>query len=171
MSLVIRTFAYATLFVGFLIIYLPSRILGWAGTITPGDYNGPQIAGIVVGAVGVGLMFSCVFTFIRLGRGTPAPFDAPRRLVIRGPYRVVRNPMYIGAATVLAGVAIFFESPEIVIYAALFLLFFHLFVVFYEEPRLRRRFGPDYVAYCHRVGRWWPAVHTLTRYSNSSSHG
>ncbi|HLJ76914.1 MAG TPA: isoprenylcysteine carboxylmethyltransferase family protein [Acidobacteriaceae bacterium] len=170
MSVVIRTLAYATVFIGFLIIYLPSRILGWTGTTMPLEYHGPQITGMVVGLLGVALTFSCVISFIRMGRGTPAPFDAPRQLVIRGPYRFVRNPMYIGAALILAGVAIFYESPAIVIYAVAFLLLFHLFVVFYEEPTLRRKFGPDYIAYCHRVGRWWPALHTMTRYSNSSSH-
>lgn len=169
MSVVIRTLAYATVFIGFLIVYLPSRIMGWTGTTMPLEIHGPQITGMVVGALGVALTLACVFSFIRMGRGTPAPFDAPRQLVIRGPYRVVRNPMYIGAAIILAGIAIFYESLAIVIYAVGFLLVFHLFVVFYEEPTLRRKFGPDYIAYSHRVGRWWPALHTLTRYSNSSS--
>lgn len=169
MSVVIRTLVYAVFFIGLLIVYLPGRIMGWTGTTMPLEVHGPQITGMVVGAVGVALTFWCVFGFIRMGRGTPAPFDAPRQLVIRGPYRFVRNPMYIGAATILAGVAIFYESSAIVIYAVAFLLVFHLFVVFYEEPVLRRKFGPDYIAYCHRVGRWWPALHTLTRYSNSSS--
>lgn len=169
MSVVIRTLAYAILFIGFLIVYLPNRILAGTGTTAPLAYHGPQITGMIVGGLGVALTFSCVVSFIRMGKGTPAPFDAPRQLVIRGPYRIVRNPMYIGAATILAGVAIFFESPAVVIYAVGFLLVFHLFVVLYEEPVLRRKFGPDYIAYCHRVGRWWPALHTLTRYSNSSS--
>ena len=169
MSVVIRTLAYATVFIGFLVVYLPSCIMGWTGTTTPVEIHGPQITGIVVGALGVALTLACVVSFIRMGRGTPAPFDAPRQLVIRGPYRVVRNPMYIGAATILAGIAIFYESLAVVIYAVGFLLVFHLFVVFYEEPTLRRKFGPDYIAYSHRVGRWWPALHMLTRYSNSSS--
>lgn len=169
MSVPVRTLVYATVFIGFLIVYLPARIMGWTGTTMPPAYHGPQITGMVVGGLGIALTLSCVVSFIRMGRGTPAPFDAPRQLVIRGPYRIVRNPMYIGAATILAGVAIFYESPAIVIYAVAFLLLFHLLVVFYEEPVLRRKFGPDYIAYCHRVGRWWPALHTLTRYSNSSS--
>lgn len=171
MSVIIRTLAYATLYIGFLIVYLPSRILAMTGARLPAAWTGAQIAGIVVGALGVALTFSCVYGFIRMGKGTPAPFDAPRQLVIRGPYRIVRNPMYIGAATILAGIAIFYESPAMVIYAVLFVLAFHLFVVFWEEPTLRRKFGPDYIAYCHRVGRWWPALHTLARYSNSSSQG
>jgi len=169
MSVVIRTLAYATLFVGFLVIYLPARILALSGATAPAPGGAAQIAGIIVGGLGAALTFACVASFIRMGKGTPAPFDAPRRLVIRGPYRYVRNPMYIGAGTILAGIAIYFESPAVVLYAIVFLLLFHLFVVFWEEPTLRRKFGTDYIAYCHRVGRWWPGPHTTARYSNSSS--
>lgn len=169
MSVVIRTLAYATLFVGFLIIYLPARILAWTGATPPAAIGATQIAAIIVGGCGAALTFACVASFIRMGKGTPAPFDAPRRLVIRGPYRFVRNPMYIGAGTILAGIAIYFESPAVILYALAFLLAFHLFVVFWEEPTLRRKFGADYIGYCHRVGRWWPGPHTTARYSNSSS--
>src|SRR5438094_4771461 len=74
-------------------------------------------------------------------KGTPAPFDPPRKLVIRGPYRFVRNPMYIGAGMTLAGAALFYESISIFIYAGLFFLITHLFVVLYEQPTLRRTLG------------------------------
>ena len=98
----------------------------------------------------------CVLTFALVGRGTPAPFDPPRRLVVRGPYRFVRNPMYIGAAIALAGAALFYRSLPLLGYLALFLLVTHLFVCVYEEPTLRRAFGAEYEAYCRRVRRWWP---------------
>ena len=78
--------------------------------------------------------------------------------MIRGPYRFVRNPMYIGAVLVLAGLAIFYQSISVAIYAGLFLLAAHIFVVAYEEPTLRRTFGQEYDAYCVRVRRWWPAA-------------
>jgi protein-S-isoprenylcysteine O-methyltransferase Ste14 len=80
--------------------------------------------------------------------------------VIQGPYRFVRNPMYLGAGLALAGAAIFFESFPLLGYAVLFLVATHLFVVSYEEPTLRRTFGPEYEGYCRRVGRWWPSVGT-----------
>ena len=71
--------------------------------------------------------------------------------MVRGPYRFVRNPMYIGAGMTLAGAALYCESVSIFIYAALFFLITHLFVVLYEEPTLRRTFGDEYEAYCSRV--------------------
>ena len=100
----------------------------------------------------------CVLTFALLGRGTPAPFDPPRRLVIRGPYRFVRNPMYIGAGLALGGAALFYNSVWLLAYVVLFLLAAHIFVVWYEEPTLRRTFGEEYDSYCRRVRRWWPKI-------------
>ncbi|HLY41376.1 MAG TPA: isoprenylcysteine carboxylmethyltransferase family protein [Terracidiphilus sp.] len=88
-----------------------------------------------------------------------APFDPPRRLVIRGPYRFVRNPMYMGAGLVLAGAALFYGSLGLLAYGAIFLAAAHCVVVFYEEPVLTRSFGPDYAAYCVKVRRWIPHLH------------
>ncbi len=98
----------------------------------------------------------CILTFALLGRGTPAPFDPPRRLVVRGPYRYVRNPMYLGAGLALAGAALFYETGVLWAYAGGFLVLTHLLVVLYEEPTLRRTFGEDYETYCRQVRRWWP---------------
>jgi protein-S-isoprenylcysteine O-methyltransferase Ste14 len=98
----------------------------------------------------------CVVTFVAIGKGTPAPFDPPRRLVVRGPYRFVRNPMYFGGALALAGAALFYQSLLLLAYASIFLFAACLFVLFYEEPTLRRIFGTDYVSYCRHVGRWLP---------------
>jgi len=84
--------------------------------------------------------------------------DPPRRLVVQGPYRFVRNPMYLGAGTALAGAALFFQSLPLVGFTALFLLSTHLFVRWYEEPTLRRTFGEVYQAYCRKVARWRPRL-------------
>jgi protein-S-isoprenylcysteine O-methyltransferase Ste14 len=156
MNLVLRTLVYATLFIGFLLVYLPARVLARTGIHRPPGFGAPQLAGAVVCALGAALALWCLVTFIRIGKGTPAPFDAPRRLVIRGPYRFVRNPMYEGAALALAGAALFYRSAWLLAYAAGFLLVFHLFVVLYEEPTLDRRFGADYEEYRRTVRRWWP---------------
>lgn len=158
MFVLVRTLTYSALFVGLLLIYLPARLLSWSGFVRPATFEVQQAVGMVVGTAGAAVALWCIFTFAFIGRGTPAPFDPPRRLVIRGPYRFVRNPMYIGAGLALAGAALFYESWPLLFYAGLFLLVTHLFVVWYEEPTLRRTFGPEYEAYCRRIRRWWPRV-------------
>lgn len=158
MFVIFRAIAYATLFIGFVLIYLPSRFLSWSGIVRPAAIEWPQMVGMIIGSLGAVAALWCVFTFVWIGKGTPAPFDPPRRLVIRGPYRFVRNPMYMGAGVALAGAALFYESLPLLAYVAIFLLAAHLFVLLYEEPTLRQTFGPEYEAYCQRVRRWWPGV-------------
>src|SRR5690606_22414622 len=91
------------------------------------------------------------------GRGTPAPLDPPRRLVVRGLYHVVRNPMYYGVLNAIAGWIVFFGSLGVAIYGLGVAAAFHIFVVRVEEPTLRRQYGADYDAYCRSVNRWLPA--------------
>jgi protein-S-isoprenylcysteine O-methyltransferase Ste14 len=153
-----RAITYSTLFVGFLLIYLPTRALSWSGIVRPATMGLPQGAGMIVAGAGMLIALSCIFTFVFVGRGTPAPFDPPRRLVVRGAYRFVRNPMYIGAGLALTGAALFYQAVSLLIYAGVFLLVSHLFVTLYEEPTLAATFGADYEAYCHRVRRWLPGV-------------
>jgi protein-S-isoprenylcysteine O-methyltransferase Ste14 len=157
MFLLARALTYAALFIGFLLIYVPDRLLSWSGMVRPAKIGTTQVAGVIVGTIGTIVALSCIATFVSIGRGTPAPFDPPRRLVTRGPYRFVRNPMYIGAALTLIGAAIFYQSLSLLTYAGFFLIVTHLFVVAYEEPALRRTFGKDYEAYCDRIKRWWPS--------------
>jgi protein-S-isoprenylcysteine O-methyltransferase Ste14 len=158
MSVLVRAVTYAALFIGFVLIYVPARLLSWSGIVRPAAIEVQQVAGMVIGAVGAAVALWCIFTFASIGRGTPAPFDPPRRLVIQGPYRFVRNPMYIGAGLALASAALFYESLPLLGYTGLFFLATHLFVVWYEEPALRRTFGQAYEAYCRQVRRWWPSV-------------
>jgi len=159
--IIFRTIIYATLFIAFVLIYLPSRVMSWTGLARPAAMGGPQILGILLGIAGALIALSCIVAFAWIGKGTPAPFDPPRRLVVRGPYRLVRNPMYIGAVLVLTGSALFYESAPLLAYCGLLFLAAHLVVVFYEEPTLRRSFGPDYEAYCDRVRRWWPSARPI----------
>lgn len=160
MFVLIRTMNYASLFIGFVLVFLPARILAWAGIVRPAEFAWPQIAGLIVGSLGAALAIWCVAAFAWIGKGTPAPFDPPRKLVARGPYRLVRNPMYIGATLALAGAALFYKAIPLLIFVCGFLLVTHLFVVIYEEPTLRRMFGPEYEAYCQHVHRWWPTART-----------
>ena len=150
---------YASLFVGFVLIFFPARILSATGVVQPSAIGLWQVAAMLLGASGAALALTCILTFALIGRGTPAPFDPPRRLVIQGPYRLVRNPMYGGAGLMLFGAALFYQSAPLAGYAGLFLLVTHLFVVLYEEPTLEQTFGNDYETYCRRAGRWWPKRH------------
>ena len=151
----VRAITYATLFIGFLLVYMPGLLLGAANSRLA-VFGLPQIVGMIIIAAGAAIAVWCIFTFAFVGHGTPAPFDPPRRLVIRGPYRFVRNPMYIGAILALLGAALFYESLPILIYAGVFFLAIHLFVLLYEEATLRQTFGSDYEMYCRRVKRWCP---------------
>jgi protein-S-isoprenylcysteine O-methyltransferase Ste14 len=158
MALVLRVVTFAALFIALVLVYLPARLLSWSGIVRPETIEARQILGLVLATGGAGVALWCIVTFATHGRGTPAPFDPPRYLVIRGPYRFVRNPMYIGAGVALVGAALFFESWALLGYAGLFLLAAHLLVVTYEESALRGTFGQDYDQYCARVGRWWPRI-------------
>ena len=112
--------------------------------------------GIVFLAVGGALALACIATFVTRGEGTPAPFDPPRKFVAAGPYKFVRNPMYIGACIMLFGFGLCEQSPAIVLSALPWLLLAHFFVILYEEPHLRATFGAPYDAYCRSVPRWLP---------------
>ena len=159
-TILIRAITYATLFIGVVLVYLPAQALSWAGIGRPDRLGPPQVLGAVVTVIGAAIAVWCILTFAFVGRGTPAPFDPPRRLVVRGPYRYVRNPMYLGAALALAGAALFYRSGALLAYAGVFLLLMHAFVVWYEEPALRRTFGESYEAYLEQVRRWLPTPST-----------
>ncbi len=141
---------------GVVLIYLPVRFVPLL--VRPSEIGGLQIAGVLIGITGVALALWCASTFAVVGHGTPAPFAAPRRLVTRGPYKLLRNPMYVGVGGLFVGTALFYRSSVFLVYSVLFFLASHLFVVLYEEPSLRRHFGGDYSDYCRRVGRWRPRL-------------
>lgn len=151
----LRAIVYMTVFLG-LWLWLVWRAhleTGRLGVLLPGWMSGP---GIALMAIGGALALTCVATFVVRGRGTPAPFDAPREFVASGPYRWVRNPMYIGAFLLLAGYALCAGSAEALLVAFGMLAAVHLFTVLYEEPTLRRRFGASYEAYRRTTPRWIP---------------
>lgn len=107
-------------------------------------------------ALGIALYLRSAWDFAAFGRGTPAPIDAPNRLVTRGFYRHTRNPMYVASLAVVLGWATLFSTALLVAYAVALFVVFSLFIRFYEEPRLAREFGDEYDLYVERVGRWLP---------------
>lgn len=153
--------------------YASAFVLLWAwlaASVRPLDARLPFAIPVWARPLGLALVLTgalltlwCVATFVTRGRGTPAPFDPPREFVAEGPYRYVRNPMYIGGFGVLLGAGLVLRSPSIVGLAAVFLLLFHLFVLLYEEPALASRFGDPYLRYKSSVHRWLP------RFSSSSA--
>ena len=134
---------------------MPGVILLLGGAdLTPGT----GIVGGLLIAAGVALVVWTVRLFMTVGRGTLAPWDPTSALVVLGPYRLVRNPMITGVATILAGQALFFRSWGIALEFAIFLVVNAIYFPLVEEPGLRRRFGAEYEEYRARVPRWLPRV-------------
>ena len=154
MVLFLKNVLFTLVVPGTVAVYVPWRLsLGGAAA------SGPLLAlAIFVLAAGGATYGWCLWDFATFGRGTPAPIDAPKRLVVRGLYRSTRNPMYLGVLTVVVGWAVLHRSAALVLYALAIATLFHLFVVFYEEPHLHRRFGADYERYRADVPRWFPRV-------------
>ncbi len=122
----------------------------------------PAGAGAALLAAGLALMLRTIALFSSAGEGTLAPWDPPRRLVVRGPYRHVRNPMITGVLTVLVGEAVLFGSRLVALWALGFFAVNAVYMPLVEEPRLLRRFGDDYAIYKRNVPRWIPHLRPWT---------
>jgi len=133
---------------------VPSRLRGHATVAARGAEAWMALAVI---AVGVAIyLYTAFWSFAWIGGGTPAPIAPTKILVVQGLHRFVRNPMYIGIGLVVGGQAWLFHSLALALYLAFFALAVHLFVLFYEEPTLRKQFGEEYERYCAEVPRWIP---------------
>ena len=156
-----RSLLWIVLLPGMIADYIPWRYFGLRNVrldrATPTQFIG--LLGIGAGAA---LLLTCVWEFARSGRGTLSPVDPPRELVVRGVYRCVRNPMYLGVTAVVLGESLLMRSSALLLYWAAFFALANLFVLLYEEPALRRRFGPSYDAYTRRVRRWIPTLRART---------
>lgn len=117
-----------------------------------------QLLGAVLLTVGLALFVSSLYHIVMRGQGTLAPWDPPRRLVVRGPYRFVRNPMISGVLFMLFGEALALESSAHVGWAAAFLLLNLIYIPLLEEPQLEARFGDDYRRYRRHVPRFLPRL-------------
>jgi protein-S-isoprenylcysteine O-methyltransferase Ste14 len=152
MGLLLRNVVFTIVVPGTAGVLVPWMILTGGG--------GVPVAGFWPGylpiAVGIGLYVWSVANFARVGRGTPGPWDPPRRVVATGPFRWVRNPMYIAVLLVVVGQGLLFESVAVVVYAVILAVVFHLFVIGYEEPTLHELFDGDYDDYRRAVPRWLP---------------
>ncbi len=162
MMTALKTMIFTVLVPGTVAVLIPYRIVssaGARGTIAIGGL--PYFVhyfGLAVIPIGALIYLWCAWDFTFAGKGTPAPIDPPKQLVVRGLYRYVRNPMYVGVLSLILGQAIWFESVHLIAYAGLAFLLMHAFVLFYEEPALKRKFGESYERYCETVPRWIPRV-------------
>ncbi len=154
--LFLKNLLFTVLVPGTVAGWVPWRIAARGGHVLAGGWM--LAAGAVLAATGVAIALWCVRDFAVAGRGTPAPFDPPTQLVVRGLYRYVRNPMYVGVLSVIAGWSLLYRSAAVAEYGAIVWLLFTVFVVAVEEPMLKRRFGASYEAYCRSAGRWLPRV-------------
>jgi protein-S-isoprenylcysteine O-methyltransferase Ste14 len=153
--LAVRSITWAVLLPGVLAGYLPWRFFGLAQVdINFGDPL--HLLGLLFIALGAALLIVCIWEFARSGRGTLSPIDPPRELVVRGLYRYVRNPMYLSVTTIVFGEFMLTRSRGLLWYWAIWFTAANLFVIGYEEPNLRRRFGASYERYKQTVGRWIP---------------
>jgi protein-S-isoprenylcysteine O-methyltransferase Ste14 len=154
MSPVIRTLIFTIFIPGFWTGMMPYWMLPRGAQP---DWGSAGAAGWLLIAAGIALYFACAFWgFAVRGQGTPLPADPPKKLVVEGPYRVVRNPMYWSVALVVLGEAAVFHSVALLDLAAVFFVCVSLFVLFFEEPALRGKFGAEYEEYCRQTPRWLP---------------
>jgi len=148
-------------------ILVPATIAGWIPWRLHSNAHATSNVGLVLlsillVAIGIAIYLHTAFWgFALRGRGTPAPIAPPKRLVVEGLHRYVRNPMYIGVLLIVVGQVILFESMALLRYAAAIWLAAHLFVLFYEEPALQRKFGDEYREYRQRVPRSLPRIPRL----------
>jgi protein-S-isoprenylcysteine O-methyltransferase Ste14 len=152
MSLLLRNLVFTVIVPGAGGVYVPWLIL------TRGGASPKPVAWYAVAVIAGGLLLYlwCLWLFAAVGRGTPGTWDPPRRFVRVGPYRWVRNPIYLSALLIVGGEAWLFLSAALLLYAVALAVAFHLLIVGYEEPRLRSHFGEQYETYTRSVSRWIP---------------
>jgi protein-S-isoprenylcysteine O-methyltransferase Ste14 len=152
--LAFRSLAFVVLLPGMVAGYVPFRILRTSDQLHAPPLSVAAVAAAVLLVAGTAVLLRCVWDFFVAGRGTLAPVDPPKYLVVRGLYRFTRNPMYNGVVAMLLGESWLFHSSRLVEYAVVVLVVFHLFVVLYEEHTLESRFGESYRTYRRAVPRW-----------------
>jgi protein-S-isoprenylcysteine O-methyltransferase Ste14 len=146
---------------------VPWLVTGWEGS--PAGWDAVDLLGVLVGLVGLAMVVACFVRFVREGRGTPAPTAPTEELVVGGLYRYLRNPMYVGVGLAIAGQCLAFRSLSLVVWLALFTVAVTVFVVAYEQPTLRARYGASYDAYCRSVPAVVPRLRQRTRSTRPSS--
>jgi protein-S-isoprenylcysteine O-methyltransferase Ste14 len=149
----LRSILFFILAPGMVAGYIPLALLRTGSRIQTGFFS---YLAIPLWVIGTAMLVWCFWDFLVKGKGTPAPIDPPKELVVSGLYKYVRNPMYVGVLLVIIGHFLWFGYWNLLIYAIIVFLGFSAFVIFYEEPTLKRNFGAAYEEYLKRVPRWIP---------------
>ncbi|MDH3445001.1 MAG: isoprenylcysteine carboxylmethyltransferase family protein [Deltaproteobacteria bacterium] len=152
MLLIFKNVVFTILVPGTVAVYLPVYVIAHA----PAAISATAVLGVLALLTGGAIYVWCIWDFAIVGRATPAPIDPPKELVTRGLYKYSRNPMYVGVLCVIGGWAVVFRSAAIGVYMLCIATVFHLFVILYEEPHLKKVFGPSYEQYRYEVRRWLP---------------
>src|SRR6476659_7991863 len=152
--LALRAIFFGLLLPGTVAGYVPFGILRAADRLRLPELSPSSVGASILAIAGAVVLLRCVWDFFAKGKGTLAPIDPPRVLVVSGLYRFTRNPMYNGVLALILGEAWLFGSVSLLQYALLVFVLFHLFVVLYEEPALTSQFGESYRVYRRAVPRW-----------------
>lgn len=156
LALALRALLAAAWFALCFFVALPATVLWASGAPFPPPLGLGAALGVSLILLAHYVLLQHVAAFVDIGEGTHAPFDPPRKLVVRGLYRRVRNPMYLIYTFIIAGEALVFASWELLLYAFAFLGVAHLYVTTVEEKQLAARFGDEWSAYARDVRRWLP---------------
>ncbi|MBI3168288.1 MAG: isoprenylcysteine carboxylmethyltransferase family protein [Chloroflexi bacterium] len=148
-----KSFLFFVLAPGMVAGFIPLGLLRSGPQIQTGGF---AFLAYPLWVIGTGVLLWCFWDFLVKGKGTPAPVDPPKELVVSGLYKFVRNPMYDGVLLVILGHFLWFGYWEILVYACVVFSAFTLFVMFYEEPKLKSKFGEAYENYLKDVPRWLP---------------
>lgn len=152
----LKTFLLASSFALFFFFIIPYVFIKLDAyfEISSLSFFGQEILGMFLVFIGIAIVFYSTVLFFHFGKGTPVPIDPPKKLVAKGLYKYSRNPIYIGYVGILLGEFLIFGSLLLLIYVSVTFLFIHLFIIYYEEPRLRKRFGKSYDEYTLKTPRW-----------------
>ncbi len=154
-SLLLRNLLFTILQPGLVAGLFPYLLLNLEDRVFfPNIWTAWQFIGIIVMFCGFSIMIICILRFATEGKGTLSPIDPTKKLVIKGLYKYSRNPMYVGVISLLVGEAVFWQSFVLAGYAVVVFIGFNLFIIFHEEPRLKKDFGAEYEQYLQKVRRW-----------------
>lgn len=155
---VLGTLLYTLAVPGLMIVLIPYLLLTLRFRLIPMRLGIYHIFGWLLICVGTVLYLWAAWDLTFTGKGTPSPISPPKKLVVRGPYRVMRNPICGGILLILFGEAIYFQEVILIVYSCLIFLSFNRHIRNNEEPMLTKKFGANYRLYCHAIPRWLPKI-------------